>query len=735
MRSRSFEDVQSLDHSPLEVWGGHECTVSRVGDQRLDQTVLSGHQLRDDDLDAFAGLGLKALRYPLLWERIERVRGEIDWDWTDKRLARAKALKLNIIAGLCHHGSGPGFVDLLSEGFAPGLALHAARTAARYPWITDWTPVNEPLTTARFSALYGHWHPHLRNERDFWGVVLNQIDAIRLSMHQIRRVIPQARLIQTDDLGLTYATANLQPQAAHDNERRWMGWDLLFGRVTPGHYFWKKLCGLGFEARLNEIATHPCPPNVIGINHYLTSDRFLDDRCALYPSIAPGGNGERAYVDVEAVRVLAEAPSGLSGAIDDAWARYGAPIALTEVHNACTRDEQVRWFADAWSCARKARARGVDLRAVTAWSLLGAFDWDSLLTRRRGHYEAGAFDVSSGERRPTALASYLRTLAHNGDANPFVGGVGWWRREIRFAHTPVGELTKVKRARRAGAERPILIAGASGTLGKAIARACAWRDLSCILTSRQDMSLDSKGEVAAALELHNPRAVINATGFVRVDDAETEVEACRRANTDAAVRLARVCAERGFNSVTFSSDLVFDGASKTAYYESDQTNPLNVYGESKAAAERDIEALATHALIVRTAAFFSPHDTHNFAAWVVRELREGRVIECADDAVVSPTYVPALADAVLDLVLDGEKGLWHLCNGEALSWAAFARVIAASVGLDPVNVRGRPRATLAWRARRPANSALGSSRGRVMGDLREAVWRFAHASDPHPLHL
>ena len=698
--------------------------------------------MRADDLDAFTALGLKALRYPVLWERVEPELGQCDWRWCDERLSRARTLGLNIIAGLCHHGAGPPYAGLLSSDFAPGLARHARRAAERYAWIKDWTPVNEPLTTARFSALYGHWHPHARDESSFWLALLNQIDATRLAMREIRTIIPDARLIQTDDLGRTYATDPLLDQAAFDNTRRWMGWDLLFGRVGPNHPFWRRLCDFGFESRLEAIAADPCPPNIIGINHYLTSDRFLDHRCGDYPDAPAGGNTTLAYVDVEAIRVVTPAPAGLACAIEEAWTRYGAPIAITEVHNACTREEQMRWFASAWADALAARAHGIDVRAVTAWSLLGAYDWDSLLTLERGHYEPGAFDVSSGARRATALAGYLRMLADDPTTAAPVTGKGWWERDIRLRYRPVfiaqtnhaARQTSCAGRRNRDAAAPILIAGASGTLGQAIARACAWRDLAYVLTSRQDMPLDDGAAVAAMLERHRPCAVINATGFVRVDDAELEADACHRANTQAAVLLARICAERGVASVTFSSDLVFDGTSPRPYVEADRPNPLNIYGMSKAAAERDIEALAASALVVRTAAFFSPYDPHNFAAWIMRELGAGRTVDCAEDAIVSPTYVPALANAVLDLVLDGERGLWHLANAGALSWAEFARSIAAATGLDPAQVQSRPRDRLPWRARRPANSALASTRASPLGDLDEAIWRFAreHAALAHP---
>jgi dTDP-4-dehydrorhamnose reductase len=721
----------------LELWGGHECTVNRVGNAFRDQTVLSGHHERNDDLDAFASLGLKTLRYPILWERIAPERPDLrDWSWTDRRLQQLRELNVSVIGGLCHHGSGPAYVDLLSPDFAPGLAAHARASAERYPWVEAWTPVNEPLTTARFAALYGHWYPHQRDERSFWLALLNQIDAIRLSMKAIREIIPGARLVQTEDLGRTYATRPLAEQAAHDNARRWMSWDLLFGRVTPEHPFWPRLASFGFADRVSAIADDPCPPDIVGINHYLTSDRFLDHRCERYPDLIPGGNGRQAYVDMEAVRVASPRPAGMGGAMREAWGRYRAPIAITEAHNACTRDEQVRWFARAWSDALAARAEGVDVRAVTAWSLLGAFDWDSLLTNGRGHYEPGAFDISSGERRPTALAYYLKSLAEDQRAAPLLNGRGWWERDIRFVHPPVRvpecRVERKTHPRRRKSARPLLIIGATGTLGQALARACHWRDLDYVLTSRKELSLDDAGSIEAALRRYTPSAAINAAGWVRVDDAERDPDGCRRANTYGAVQLAEMCAEAGVPSVTFSTDLVFDGALSAPYHEEATTNPLNVYGMSKAEAERAILASCDKALIIRTAAFFSPHDPYNFAAWIVRELSAGRSVHCAGDSIVSPTYVPSLADATLDLVLDGERGVWHLANKGAVSWAEFGRRIARAIKLDESRIEERTMAELAWPAPRPTNSALTSSRGALMPDLGEAIWRFSSKAGELP---
>src|SRR5215210_3236927 len=207
----------------LELWGGIECTVLRVRDTWRDQLREGGHYGRIGDLDAVAGLGLKKLRYPVLWEHVAPERpGECDWRWHDGRLGRLRELGVTPIAGLVHHGGGPRYTDLLDPRFPALLAEQAGRTARRYPWIRSWTPVNEPLTTAGFSGLYGHWHPHGRDEASFLRMLANECRAVLLSMRAIRSAVPDAELVQTEDLGRTFSTSRLAYQTAHENERRWL---------------------------------------------------------------------------------------------------------------------------------------------------------------------------------------------------------------------------------------------------------------------------------------------------------------------------------------------------------------------------------------------------------------------------------------------------------------------------------------------------------------------------------
>ena len=116
----------------LELWGGLECTINRVGDSWFDQTPRTGHDTRISDLALFAELGTKSLRYPALWERMSPETPDVaDFSWTDERLAEIRRLRMNPILTLCHHGSGPKYTTLLEDSFAPGLARHEARAARR----------------------------------------------------------------------------------------------------------------------------------------------------------------------------------------------------------------------------------------------------------------------------------------------------------------------------------------------------------------------------------------------------------------------------------------------------------------------------------------------------------------------------------------------------------------------------------------------------------------------------
>ncbi|HYF62096.1 MAG TPA: sugar nucleotide-binding protein [Herpetosiphonaceae bacterium] len=727
--------MSTHDSGRVAVWGGLECTVNRVGDAYFDQIARSGHAGRPGDLDQIAALGLTTLRYPLLWER--HASPQIDWSWADERMGRLRALGIAPIVGLVHHGSGPPTTSLIDPRFPELLADFAGAVAERYPWIEHYAPINEPLTTARFSGLYGHWYPHGRDDATFARILITQCRAAALAMRAIRAVVPGARLVQTEDVGRTWSTPPLAYQAAFENERRWLTFDLLCGRVGPAHPMWAYLRSAGLaEAEILWFASNPCPPDILGINYYVTSERFLDDRLDPYPAHTHGGNHRDRYADIEAVRVRAEGIAGSRFILAEAWERYRLPLAVTEVQLAATREEQLRWMHGAWQAAQDLRRAGVDVRAVTAWALLGAYDWDSLVTCANQHYEPGAFDVRGPRPRPTAVAHLLGNLARGRPpAHPWLTLPGWWQRPERLVYgvavddsgSRVPADLSVPALLRGEPDNPLLITGGGGVLGQAFARICAVRGIPCRVLSRQELDIARPAAVQAALAEIKPWAVINAAGYTKVDQAEGEAGACFRANSVGAAVLAAACAASGVGLVGFSSDLVFDGEQAVPYLESDRPAPLNIYGRSKALAEQRIRAIMPGALIIRSSAIFGPWDEANFVSSVIATLARSERVVAPDDWQVSPTYLPDLVQATLDLLLDGETGIWHLANQGGMTWATLARQVASMSGLDAAGIEGRPRARLDWPARRPGYSVLGSERGQLLPALDTALARYLPA--------
>ncbi|SHG61603.1 dTDP-4-dehydrorhamnose reductase [Massilia sp. CF038] len=727
-RKRSGDEGASI-----ALWGGLECTINRVGDRFHSQADLNGHAQRAEDIECFAALGISAIRYPVLWEQIAPAGIEAaDWDVTDLRLQALRDHQVTPILGLVHHGSGPQHTNLTDPAFATGLAEFAAAVARRYPWAEYYTVVNEPLTTARFACLYGFWYPHARSDALFLRALLVQSKATILAMREIRAVNPSAKLVQTDDLGKTYGTRAMHATVEFYNERRWLGWDLLCGRVDPSHALWSYFMKNGVSpSELAWFQENACPPDIIGVNYYVTSERWLDHRVDNYPPQFRGMAGATPCADIEAARALAVPSAGIGPLLDEVWSRYGIPIAVTEVHIDATREDQLRWLHEIWAACEHAQRRGVDLRAVTVWSLLGAFDWNSLVTLQNGYYEPGPFDLRGGVPRPTALAGMMRDLAKGvvpGD--PVLHSKGWWRRPERFLCAPVATSDAVASISAdchvvsGKAPAPILISGASGTLGRAFARICQLRHLPYRVLCRDEMDIADQSSVEAAIARYQPWALINASGYVRVDDAETDVERCLRENVDGPAVLADACARHGVHFTTFSSDLVFDGEQGAPYVESDATGPLNVYGKSKAMAEQAVMERHAGALIVRTSAFFGPWDQHNFVAHALAALKAGAPFSAASDVIVSPTYVPDLVHCCLDLVIDKESGIWHLTNGSAVTWSGFARQAARLAGISADSLQEQCSSETELPAQRPRYSVLGSQRGVLLPSLENALMRF-----------
>lgn len=723
-RHASIDSGAPALKSRLELWGGVESTLNRVADSYMEQLERSGHALRISDLDSFADLGIAALRQPVLWElTAPRSLHDPHWEWSDRWLQRLRELGIRPIAGLLHHGSGPRYTNLLDDAFPQKLASYARSVARRYPWLRDYTPVNEPMTTARFSALYGHWYPHARDDRSFLRALLNQCKGIVLAMRAVREINPDARLIQTDDLGKVFSTPALSYQADFENERRWLSFDLLCGRVGKEHALWKYLLHAGLrEQDLEWFADPSTAPDVLGFNYYVTSERYLDDAIGRYPSHLHGGNGRHRYADVEAARVRREGIAGPGRLLREAWERYSLPMAITECHNGCTREEQLRWFVEVWSQAEQLRSENVDLRAVTAWSLLGAFDWASLVTKKLNRYEPGIFDIRAPEPRATALVPLLRTLARGGRvSHPLLAIPGWWHRPERLCHgMSIGDdgdrfVAVARRSEVPKSARPILVTAGDGPLGAAFGQACTTRAIPWRLL-RHGESATSSFRLAALFDRINPWAVIHAAGEPETTGSEEST-----ASPTIGSMLAAECARRNLPFVGLSSQFVFRPAAQQVRLESDSPDPILAKGRADLLAETEILRKHPGALLIRTGELLDPGDSRSFVYRMLAAVLSDKGFPAANDSLVSLTFVPDLVDVALDLMIDGESGVWHLTNPEPLSWNDLASMAVLAAGLDDGKVIACTRAELERDNPQQWSTALGTERGWLMPSVEEVM--------------
>lgn len=712
-----------IENSLVEIWGGVECSVVRIYDTVHDQLSMNGHEDRIEDLDLFAGLGIKKLRYPLLWEKYASQK-ELFFELHDKRFEKLKSLGITPIAGLLHHGSGPYETDMLQPDFPELFAEYAFNIAKHYPWIEYYTPINEPLTTARFSGLYGIWYPHKKEDYDFARMYLNEMKGIILAMSRIREVNPNAKLVQTEDIARIHSTKKLTYQANLENQRTWLTYDILSGHFNPSHPFWSYFLETGISLEdLQYLNENHCVPDICGYNYYVTSERLLDERITEYPESCVGGNDFHDYADVEVVRVAEHVPVGIETLLREAYTRYNLPIALTEVHLACTREEQLRWFKEAYSAVLKLKKEGIRIEGITAWSLLGSFDWNTLLQLKGAYYESGVFDIRSGKPRPTALAYLINKISNQQtDYDDITLIPGWWRRNVRIKyHIPYNLDNQIsKEYNEYHNSRPLLIFG-KGAMAFGLRQLCQLRGLPSIMVAKENVTFINEDEILKMVNLYNPWAIINTAGFSKIDEAELSPVSCYRQNTIFPRILAGICFSKSIRLLTFSTDQVFNGKKKQPYIEADKTDPINVYGMTKKLAEESILTVNPDALIIRSSLLINPFSSEDFLYQILFSNEKPQNKYLYSDIIVSPAYLPDLINTSLDLLIDKENGIWHISGPQAVSYYDFAKLAIDITGNTDTKIHSVPSIRLSTHARRPSYSVLRSSSGIVLPSIETSI--------------
>ncbi len=260
------------------------------------------------------------------------------------------------------------------------------------------------------------------------------------------------------------------------------------------------------------------------------------------------------------------------------------------------------------------------------------------------------------------------------------------------------------------------IVGATGQLGRALGARLGgdvvWSG------GRADLDVQDAAAVVRVIRGARPDAVINASAYNGVDKAETDVEACFRVNSAGPLYLARAANEVGAVLVHVSTDYVFDGKKAQPYVEEDCPRPLSVYGASKLAGEQLVIASGCPYLVVRTSGLFGPGGSGAkggcFVDRILERARAGEPLQVVSDQVFSPTYAPDLADAILRLVRQGARGLFHVTNSGSCTWHGLALEALEQAGVETQvgEIRARD---LGAPARRPPHSILSKARYEALG--------------------
>ncbi len=406
-----------------EIWASPEPTFARIDRTRTrDQLRESGHEARESDIDLLASLGIAATRYPVLWEKVAPHHPQVrDYGWAARRLDALAERGVEPIVTLLHHGSGPVYTSLIDPAFPHLLAEYAAATARRFPWIKRWTPINEPLTTARFATLYAAWYPNrFFDDAAFGRAIVNEALGFAWAAERIREVVPDATFLLTEDLqSFTAADEGVAAYAAHKGERMYLSCELLQGRIVDGHPMHRYLtraCGIA-PGELARLALDPQPPDVMGWNYYPNSERWIE-------SDGHGGHRNSGVVDLAPERL------DMRALLRAAHARLGLPFALSEVHVLGNERERARWLLQRFADARAVSAQGVPVVGFGAWAAFGMVDWTSLLCREDRCAEDGVFTFAGPDATPqrTLVADVLGALAQ-GRVPELPAEAAWWERE------------------------------------------------------------------------------------------------------------------------------------------------------------------------------------------------------------------------------------------------------------------------------------------------------------------
>ena len=373
-----------------ELVGAVESTYLPAYD--VDVAEITGHGDRwREDLRLLGSLGIRRLRLPVRWHRVETAPGAYDFSHTDEVMARVQELGMSPILDLVHHTSYPRWLD---DGFADarfgGAYLRwCEQVARRYPWVREYTLFNEPFATLFLAGHQALWPPYGRGVDGFCRLLHNVVPPLVQATQMVAELLPAATHVWVDTCEDHQGTAGDAAEYARVcNDRRTIVLDLVLGHDldVDRRPFLNQVVRQGGGRLLDRLAElGPGLVDVIGLDYYPHSEWWYDAAGGHAPSPKPRGFASlaRSYAD-----------------------RYRRPVLLAETNIRGFASDRATWLRLMLEQYERAVADGVDLRGFCWFPTVDSSDWDSLLARGAGRVDpVGLVSLAADGTRVQTVAT------------------------------------------------------------------------------------------------------------------------------------------------------------------------------------------------------------------------------------------------------------------------------------------------------------------------------------------
>lgn len=328
-------------------------------------------ELFEDDLRLARECGLDLMRYSAPWHSIERVPGVYDWSWMDRALGCMRDFGIRPIIDPLHHTSFPEWLEggFANDNFASLYLKFCTALAERYPWIRDWTVINEPFVTTWFCGHEGAWYPYRRGASNFVPMLLNVVEAIGSVSRMLVETLPEVSLVHVDAAEKHRSHDQVSdPHAEFHNEIRFIVPDMVLGRVDENHKLYEYLVRHGASPeRLAGFCQKPARIDVLGLDYYQHCELewCVDGR--VYPNRTPEGLVPTALEYAE---------------------RYRLPLMLTETNIRGFVSDRLSWLKfmveQCEEIERRIEPLGLSFEGFCWYPFIDSTDWSSLVTEANG---------------------------------------------------------------------------------------------------------------------------------------------------------------------------------------------------------------------------------------------------------------------------------------------------------------------------------------------------------------